>query len=59
MTTVMLGKVTLVQDDNPRSGCVAIADFGELKQYGIGATCSEALEDLIIRHRIQIHEVEA
>ena len=40
-TTVSLGKVTVLQDDNPRSGCVAIADFGEVKQYGVGSTYSE------------------
>jgi len=58
-TTVSLGKVTVLQDDNPRSGCVAIADFGEVKQYGVGSTYSEALDDFIRSHGIQIHEIEA
>ena len=59
-TTVTLGKVTVLEDDNPRSGCVAIVDFGGgSKHYGYGATCSEALDDLVTRHRLQIHEIEA
>ena len=57
--TVTLGKVTVLQDYNPRSGCVAIAEFGESKQYGVGSTCSEALDDFIRRHGIQVHEIEA
>jgi len=57
--TVTLGKVTVLQDYNPRSGCVAIAEFGESKQYGVGSTRSEAFDNLFRSHGIQIHEIEA
>ena len=60
ITKVTLGKVTVLQDDKTRSGCVAIAEFdGMSKYYGVGATRSEALDDIIRHHRIQIHEIEA
>jgi hypothetical protein len=58
MTTVILGKVTITKDPLAKSGCVAIADFDGSTLYGFGPTCSEALDDLVIRHRIQIHEIE-
>jgi hypothetical protein len=58
-TTVALGKVTVVKDHPlAKAGCVAIADFEGSTLYGFGPTCSEALDDLVIRHRIQIHEAE-
>ena len=58
-TTVTLGKVTLLQDGNPRFGCVVIAEFGGSKQYGVGSTRSEAFDNLFRSHGIQIHEIEA
>jgi hypothetical protein len=58
MTTVTLGKVTVTQD-NPLSkdGWLAVADFNGSKHYGHGPSCQDALDDLVIRHGVQLHEV--
>ena len=59
-TTVTLGKVTVIQD-NPvaKDGWLVVADLGGSKHYRHGPTCQEALDDLVIRHGVQLHEVEA
>jgi hypothetical protein len=59
ITTVTLGRVTVTQDHPfAKAGWVAVADFDGSKHFAFGATRSEALDDLVIRHRIQIHEIE-
>ena len=59
-TTVTLGKVTVTQDDPlAKDGWLTVADFDESKHYGHGPTRQEALDDLVIRHGVQLHEVEA
>ena len=59
LTTVNLGEVTVSQDHPlAKVGWVAVAEFSGVRLHGFGATRSEALDDLVIRHRIQIHEIE-
>jgi hypothetical protein len=57
---VTLGKVTVTQDHPlAKDGWLAVADFDGSKHYGHGPTRQEALDDLVIRHGVQLHEVEA
>ena len=59
LTTVNLGEVTVTQDHPlAKVGWVAVAVFSGMRLHGFGATRSEALDDLLIRHRIQVHEIE-
>ena len=58
--TVTLGKVTIAHDHPlAKDGWLAIADFDGSKHYGHGLTRQDALDDLVIRHGVQVHEVEA
>lgn len=58
--TVTLGKVTVTQDHPlAKAGWLAVADFDGSKHYGHGPTRQDALDDLVIRHGVQLHSVEA
>ena len=59
-TTVAVGKVTVTQDNPlPKDGWLAVADFDGSKHHGHGPTGNDAFDDVVIRHGVQLHSVEA